>query len=911
MSVALLFNVYLTQAQTITGKVVDASSSPIIGVLVELDGTDLATYTNATGRFRLLDAPQGDQTIIITQNEVELYRSVVSVGSETVDLGDISVIRSEEADEESDIAVITLNDLTQETEEEGQDYSTVLSAGRDDFLSTAAFTFGSQRFRLRGLGSDFGSTYINGIPMNELENGALYWGQWGGLNDVFRNVHTNHGLVASEYGIGGFLGNNNINLRASDQRKQTRAQYAFSNRSYNHRIMVTHSSGLNKNGFAYTLSGSRRWANEGYTPGSFYDAAAFFLGAEKQFASGSSLHLTVFGAPNKRGKSGASLPEIISITRDKYYNPYWGYQAGEKRNSRVGQSFQPMAILGYDWKISNQTALKTGVSFQSGRNGGTALQWASGSNPAGDYHQKLPSRIENVKTKQLVLDAIMNDPSYFQVQWDRFYDVNLNNPFTVENADGIEGNTVTGNKSEYIVEDRRYDATEMNFNTTLTHELNEALTLNAGANYRLYNGHNFTEVNDLLGGDFFLDIDRFADPIGRPGTDQSDLNNPNRVVREGDIFGYDYDSKIRSTAGWGQLQYRKGKLEMFAGGELSRNTLQRIGNMRNGFFPENSFGESEQLAYTNYKAKAGATYKLTGRQYLSANAMIGTRAPYFRDAFINAQSNNDIVPNLDVVDMNSVEATYSYRLPGFSFKTTGYYADVNNDSEVMFFFAEEGIVDGSVAQGSGAFGAFTNTNIDSRYIGIESAVSYKLNSQWSAKAVLALGQHLYDSRWVQYAQSEELGLFRDSVTVYSNNFYVESSPQTAASFELKYSSPNFWFATLNFNYFDRRYIDFGMDRRIAFNNQNFDDGSEAIKDLVAQTKVDEAFTVDLFAYKSFKFGDYFLILTASVSNLLNTELITGGYEQLRYSAERGPDYFENKYYYGYGRNYFLGAAVRF
>lgn len=906
---AVVFNVYLTHAQQITGKIVDDKQQSVIGAEVLIEGTDIISYTNASGKFRLFDVPDGAQTLIVRLDDAELYRQQTDISGD-MDLGTLEVAVSDAADEASDIAIVTLNDLTQETEEEGQDYSTVLSAGRDDFLSTAAFTFGSMRFRLRGMGSDFSTTYLNGVPMNELENGALYYGQWGGLNDVFRNVHTNHGMVASEYGIGGFLGNANINVRASDQRKQTKAQYAISNRSYRNRVMVTHSSGLNQNGWAYTVSGSRRWANEGYTPGSFYDAASFFVGVEKQLKSGSAIHLTVLGSPNKRGKSGAALPEIINITGDKYYNPYWGYQVGEKRNSRVGQSFQPIALLGYDWKISNQTKLNTAVSFQSGRNGGTALQWASGSNPAGDYHQKLPSRIENEETRQLVINAIKADPSYFQIPWDRFYQINQNNPYNVENVNGLNQTGVL-NKSEYIIEDRRYDATELNFNTTLTHELSEQLTLNAGANHRMYNGHNFTEVNDLLGGDFYLDVDKYADPIGRPGTEQSDLNNPNRGVVEGDIFGYDYNSEIRSTAGWGQLQYRKGKIELFAGGELSRNSLQRIGNMKNGFFPDNSFGASEKLSYTNYKVKGGATYKLSGRQYLSANAMIGTRAPYFRDAFLNAQSNNSLVPNLDVVDMNSVEATYAYRSPGFSFKTTGYYADVNNDTEVLFFYAEEGIVNGDVTQSGGAFGAFTNTNIDTRYVGIESAISYKLNSQWSAKAVLALGQHLYDSRWVQYAQSEDLGIFRDSVTVYSKNFFVESSPQTAASFELKYSSPNFWFATINFNYFDRRYLDFGMDRRIAFNNKNFDDGSEALKNLVAQTKVDDAFTMDLFAYKSFKFGDYFLILTASVSNLLGTELITGGYEQLRYNAERGPDYFENKYYYGYGRNYFLGAAVRF
>lgn len=908
----LLFNVYLTEAQTLSGKLVDASTDqPIVGAQVTLEGTEMAGISNALGKFSIFDVPAGEYSVVILLDDQEIYRQPYTTTNEDTQLGDIKISGGVQKETSAEITIITLNDLTQETSEDGADYSTILSAGRDEFLSTAAFTFGSLRFNLRGLTSDYSTTYMNGVPMNEVDNGNLYYGQWGGLNDVLRNVHTNHGIVSSDYGIGGFLGNTNINVRASDQRVQTQVQYALSNRSYDHRLMFTHSSGLNKSGFAYTVSASRRWANEGYIEGSFYDAYSYFLGLEKQFKGGNSLHLTVLGSPNKRGKAGASLPEAIELTGDKYYNPYWGLQNGEKRNSRVGQSHQPIGILGYDWKISKSTSLNTAISYQAGRNGGTALQWASGSNPAGDYHQKLPSRIENPVVQAQVIAAIKEDPTYLQVQWDDFYQANLNNVQTIENVDGVAGNNVTGLRSIYIIEDRRYDSQELRFNTTLRHDISDHITLNAGANYRQHNGHNFTEVNDLLGGEFFLDTDRFADPFSNPGSEQSDLNNPNQLVTEGDIFGYDYDSRIRKTTGWAQLQYRKGKVELFGGGEYSLSSLQRIGNMRNGYFPDNSFGESEKQNFNNYMAKAGATYKLTGRQYLSASAMMGTRAPYFRDAFVNPQSNDQLVPNLENIDQKAVEATYSYRSPGFTFKTTGYFADINNDTDIFFFYAEEGIVEDVTTASGGAFGSFANTNVDVRHVGIESAVSYKINSRFSSKAVLALGQHLYDSRWIQYAQAEDLpGFFRDGVTVYTNEFFVESSPQTAASFELKYDSPNYWFATINVNYIGNRYLDFGPDRRLAFNNQSIDDGSQELKDIVAQTKVDDAITMDLFVYKSFKLKDNFLILTASVSNLLNTELITGGYEQARYSAEDGPDFFENKLYYGYGRNFFLGLTFR-
>ena len=115
---------------------------------------------------------------------------------------------------------------------------------------------------------------------------------------------------------------------------------------------------------------------------------------------------------------------------------------------------------------------------------------------------------------------------------------------------------------------------------------------------------------------------------------------------------------------------------------------------------------------------------------------------------------------------------------------------------------------------------------------------------------------------------------------------------------------------MSVNYIGNRYLDFSPDRRLDFTFANLDNGSQEIIDATRQTKVDDAITVDIFAYKSYKIKDYFLIFTASVSNLFSADITTGGYEQLRFSAEEGPDFFENKLYQGYGRNYFLGVAIR-
>ena len=902
--VILLFNVSLTKAQNVVGTVVDQANIPLIGASVSIIEIDELEYTNATGKFRFFDVPDGSYTMKVEYDGESIGEHTFDLTG-SIDLGFIQSQRSTTDESVSEkFAIVTLNASELEGEQDESAVSSLLSASRDAFVRTSAFGFGAARFRGRGLDSEYESIYINGVPMNELENGRIYFGQWGGLNDMFRTVHNNYGLTHSEYGIGGMMGNTNIDIRAGSQRPQTRVSYALANRSYSNRVMLTHSTGMNEKGWALSFSGSRRWAEEGHVTGTFYDAWGYFFGAEKMINKSNSLYFNLFGNHSRRGKSGASLQEIIDLTGDRFYNPHWGWQNGEKRNSRIGHNHQPVFMLGHDFN-KGKLNVNTAVSYQFGPNGGTALNWDGAPNPAGDYHQKLLTREDNTLILDELEQLMIDNPDYFQVNWDYIYQANLNET-QVFDADGIEGNTRTGKRARYWVEDRRYDSKEFNAVTNLTYELNGNNTLTGGLRYQNYVGHTFTEVEDLLGADFVFDIDRFADGISNPGTEQKDLNNPNSLKKEGDIFGYDYNAHINKTGLWIQDEIKTAKFDFFLGGEFNMNSFYRVGNMRNGFYPDNSFGQSETYSFDTYRLKGGLTYKINGRNYAWVNGFMGTEAPTFRDAYMNARISDFINPLIEESSQRSVEIGFVHRSPKFTFKGVSYLADIENESEIVFFYSEDFVED---FQSNGVFGSFANSNIDKRHVGLELAVEYSFNSRWSAQIVSALGQHLYDSRWQQYALADDLGFFREDITVYTNGFYVESSPQTAHNITLEYNSPNYWFATLSFNYFDNRYLDFSPDKRIESTTQNIE--ADVLQDIVIQEKLASAYTLDLFAYKSFKIDDYFLYITLSANNLLNNkDFITGGYEQLRFDPERGPDYFAPRYYYAYGRNYFLGLAFR-
>jgi len=154
--------------------------------------------------------------------------------------------------------------------------SSLLTAGRDPFYTAASFNFSPVRFRIRGLDGDFFGTYMNGIPMDNLDNGFTPYGLWGGLNDVLRNRDVSFGLRYNTFAFGDIGNTTNIDTRASKQRKTTSVSYAYSNRTYDHRVMLTYSSGISKKGWAFTFSGSRRYADEGYVKGTYYDGWSYF-----------------------------------------------------------------------------------------------------------------------------------------------------------------------------------------------------------------------------------------------------------------------------------------------------------------------------------------------------------------------------------------------------------------------------------------------------------------------------------------------------------------------------------------------------------------------------------------------------------------------------------------------------------
>ena len=282
--------------------------------------------------------------------------------------------------------------LDNDNDDENSLSSTVglLQSSQDVFNRIAGYDLGVYWFRPRGLDSRAGEMIFNGVSMAKLNNGNLDFSSWGGLNEITRypEIAPNH--TPSEYAFGGVNSVMYKNTKASEYRKGNQLTYSLTNRNYHNRLSYRYTSGMNKNGWAFTGMVTRRWANEGVQEGTFYDSYATYLGLEKKINNKHTLTLNVIAAPTRRASSSPNTQEVYDY-RGIFYNSYWGWHNGEKRSERVRETFQPIIQLTDYWKINKNTELWTTLSYQFGKNKVSRLDWHNARNPSPTYYGKLPS----------------------------------------------------------------------------------------------------------------------------------------------------------------------------------------------------------------------------------------------------------------------------------------------------------------------------------------------------------------------------------------------------------------------------------------------------------------------------------------------------------------------------------------
>jgi len=917
--ILIFFSALSLNAQTgsISGIISDGETNEtLFNAKVLEQNTGIVATTGNDGYFIFENLIAGTYNFLITPSGYEsIIVEVILSDGEKRDLGILSVKIKTLSNSEEPVVSLSEDDLVEG--QSSENISGMLHGSNDVFLSTAGYNLGPLRFKIRGYDADYTDVSINGIPMENLESDYVSWSNWGGLNNVTKNQVTTLGLTESDVSFGSVGGTSDIVMRASEYRKGTNITYSSLNKAYRNRAMATYSTGLMDNGWALTVSGSRRWAQEGYTEGTFYDAWSYFADIEKKFSDKHTLNFVVLGAPNRRGKDAASTQEVYDLLGNIYYNPNWGYQGDVKRNSKISNYHQPILMLTHYFTIDNTSSLTTSLSYKFGRGGQTSLDWYNTRDPRPDYYRNLPSYLTCTPEElDYFTQQFVSNTDYNQINWDNMYQANYVNYTEIENANG-DGHTEMGNRSQYIVEERRNDEKYLAFNTNYEKEVSDKFTFRAGVQVLDYRIHNFQTMVDLLGGDFWVDNDKYAerDLATAYNTDitYNDINIPNHIIKEGDIFGYDYISNTQKAKIWSQAEFTFSKIDCYVAAFGSYSNIWRTGNMQNGKFPETSLGNSDKYGFLDYGVKGGATYKISGRHYLYARAGYLTNAPNFRNLFVSPRTREDAVAGVTSEKILSFDGGYALRAPSLKASVNFYYTEFSNQTEVKSFYLD-------------TYRNFINYVIKGQaktHQGIEIGVEANATSTITLSAIASFGYFRYTARPLVdiYVDNSAEALSKDK-TIFIKNYLVAGTPQTAASAGIEYSAPKFWFLGLNVNYISNLYLDFNMERRTAEAVQYIIPNSDLYYATLDQLEAPAGFIVDLNGGKSFKFGDYTLFVNLSIGNILDNSfvrkfidvpsLITGGYEQSRLDVVNYDiDKFPPKYYYNDGTNYYLNLSLRF
>jgi len=908
--------VFAQQNPALKGRVIDAKSQkPLQNVVAVLQSNNQSALTDIEGNFVFQTVPSGEQVLVIKSAGYNLQTLLLEASTgQTIDLGTILLEEDITTEQQLSLVTITENDLGDDNSG-SESTSGLLQATRDTYQQAAAFNWGQSRFRIRGLDNEYGVTMINGIVMNKLYDGRPQWSNWGGLNDATRNQEFTMGSGPSDYTFGSALGTQEINTRASFYRPGSRISMSGTNTNYSWRTMGTYASGMDKKGWAYVISASRRWAQEGYFEGTDYAANSLFASIEKKFNEKHSLNLTAIYAQNSRGKSSPNTNEVNELMGIKY-NSYWGWQNGKKRNSRDKDIEEPMVMLSHYWKISDKTNLNTNVAFQTGTIGNSRLDFQLGNNPDPTYYKNLPSYFSNLGgyTQSQLTNIGNTFRANSQIDWNAMYIANQNSAFA--------------GRSVYVLYEDRTDDNLINANSILNSSLSDNIILNAGINVRKLRSHNHQNLLDLMGGDYFLDID----PFYTGNASQSNLNNPDRQIRENQTYGYNYLLHALTFDGFTQFKFTYDKVDFYLAQNFSRTEYQREGLYRNGIYADNSFGKGKSITFENFGFKGGLTYKLNGKNYFDFNGLYQTKAPSLRNAFSNARLNNVITPDLQSENIASADASYILRAPKFKARLTGFYTKIQDATEISFFYGE-----GIGSDDGGDEDTFVSeivTGIDKQNMGVELGLEYSITSTIKATAAASYGQYIFSDNARLKTNDDALAAtgansLTDFGTVYIKNYHQAGMPQRAASFGLEYRDPNFWWVGANVNYLANSYVDFANILRT--DNFSIDSATgdnyagatpETVRAILKQEKFDAFTLVNLTGGKSWRISKAnrnTVGFFASVNNLFDIQYRTGGFEQSRKATfpdlqadqANGTPSFGSKYFYGYGRTFFVNFYINF
>ncbi len=741
----------------------------------------------------------------------------------------------------------------------------------------------------RGIARYRRRTTLNGIEIPYLSNGAVRALQ----------LSTTQTITATKLEID--------TLRKVD----TSAGFSFSSRNTPYSISLATSQRLNKN---WSLS-ANMVASTGrdlHIEGIFGNSLEVNAVASKQWRDKHTLSFALFARPSMRSTRLASTKEAFLLTGNNLYNPAWGYQNGNIRNSRIRREFLPTAFVGYEGYLNERTKLNIAATVTAGVEKYSSLDWFDAQTPSPDNYRYMPSFFDDEEDIFHVVESawIANNPRYTQIDFDRL----------------VATNRINGGRAIYAISDRVMRTIRSSARGEVTTSLEKG-SISYGFEFSIANYRNYKQMRDLLGAKHTIDLDYFLlddDTFGN--SLQNNLNSPNRHIGEGDRFGYDYAIKESSASAFATYSYTSEKLDIDIAAEMGYSDISRRGFYRKELFADNSFGASRHLKFSPYSLLLKAGYLIADKHFIQGSLATEATPCRSEDLFLQSQYNNRTVVNPSMRTTYSADVQYMFQCNNFKFSASLFFGAELNDREVRHLYDD--IFE--------EYADIVISNINTTRYGVEVEAEYHFGKHFRATAAVTLGRYSYttNSALTIYSDTSNL-LLADNIASYTKGLSIGNAPQMVATAGVSYYNRG-WRVTMNGNYAGLRYIEPSAVMRTE-RLLTMAISPEQRTELLAQEQLGDAFTLDISLSKSIylnrlnrkiysttaapRFEDKHphsrLIFRIGVRNILgSTNIVYNAYESSRLQRHKIADGYvynrqASRYLYAYPRTFYASATFAF
>jgi len=849
MAAIMMLSIAAIAQTTVKGVVVDGSTNESLpGASVVVAGTTSGTVTGFDGSF-VLELPQGATELVVSfvgflDQEVKLSGSQdlgsIKLESDAVGLKEVSVMASVAINRQTPVAVSTISQALIAEKLGAQEFPEMLKSTPGVYATKAGGGYGDSRINLRGFESNNIGVMINGVPINGMENGKVYWSNWAGLSDVTRSYQVQRGLGASKVATPSVGGTINILTNSTDSKKGGSFAYGIGNDG-REKEMLTLSTGLMDNGWAVTFSGSRT-KGDGWAKSTDYEGWSYFLSVGKQINEAHRLTFTVFGAPqwhNQRSTRG-TIEDYRNHKDGAKRNLNYGFINGERYNTAYNFYHKPQASLNHYWQINEKTNLSTSAYASISEGGGRSTYGAD----------KYWLRYNNNGTIG----------SSTRVTEDGYLDYNgviSDNASSLSGSRAIITNSVNSHEWYGVL-------------SNLTTELNDNLKLSGGVDVRYYIGQHSSKIEDLLGGDYFVDVDKNGASVN--------INRAaNEKLKKGDKVYYDNPGEIMWGGLFSQLEYQKDALSAFVSASVTESRYRRTDKFQ--YLPGNQ--KTPWQDFLGYSGKAGANYNINEQHNVFVNVGYFEKAPFFNSVFLNYA--NDINPDAANEKVYSAEIGYGFRSNKLSFNINGYYTkwmdkslatttDINNESW-----------------------RFNVLGLDALHMGVEMDMKYQITDDLTLTGMASVG----DWEWVSNGVGNGVNMDNkdddslETMTIYSDGLKVGDAAQTTAALGLDYQVFDNLKVGMDYNYYGNLYSYFNVTDR--------DDAS----DFSQAWKMPDYGLFDLNVKYNFMLGGLNATLYGNVQNVFDTEYFSDA------TDGSGHDWKTSYGFYGFGRTASMRLKIKF